>query len=212
MPIAVKNDALIITGGKLAENCACCGSEFCTSLGYPKQGSGVGRCYCYCTANGGTVPQFVNVTLSYRYETNYAHCNTSDNRTFTLTRTPQSIKTDQFVNGLVSGCYAWLFTSSDFYASVTTTLNPNEVISFYFQYPVSACASSLAPPYYRTATSGYGELFLDRLTTDGGLGTGTCFSRFAGSTLSFVDDILLETVTPSMTGTFSWTATINGFA
>jgi hypothetical protein len=42
MPLATKNNAIIVKDGKLAENCGCCGGWYCYD------GAAAGKCFCVC--------------------------------------------------------------------------------------------------------------------------------------------------------------------
>jgi hypothetical protein len=191
--------------------CAADTCQFCTPQGYPKSFNlGVGGCYCYCTVNGGKVPRFVNVTFSYTYETNYTGCNVSNQQTVTLTRRQQSIYTDASSFSGVVQCYSYFFKNSDFELNVSTALNPGEALTLQFKVYGPACLP-FAPPLNQITVTGGREYFLSRLMADGGLGTGVCFSRFAGSTSSGGQAISAQGISPNLSGTFSYTLTINGF-
>jgi len=56
MPLATKNNAIIVTGGKLAENCGCCGGWYCDTIYGACVVNGVctSKCESECAAAGGT--------------------------------------------------------------------------------------------------------------------------------------------------------------
>jgi len=196
----------------IGTTCTVGACELCSSNGIPKSGSGVEICYCYCTANGGTVPRFINVTFSYRYETNYEACNASNQQTVTLTRRQQSIYLNSSSFGGVVQCYSYFFQNSDFEFNVGVALNdaPGESIATQFKVYGPACLPFAAPRNRITVTGGR-EFFLSRLTTGNGIGAGVCFSRFSGSTSSGDGAISAQGISPNLSGTFSYTLTINGF-
>ena len=165
--------------------CAADTCQFCTVSGSPKTGSGVGECYCYCTANGGIVPRFVNVTFSYRLETGSPGCDLSQTQTFTLTRTPQSIYQDSPNSFGGRTCYVYFFANGDFEFTVEaafkrmTSSGLEEAVNARFKVYGPPCPPLGLPQY--DWMSGY-EFYAPFLTVGSGLGTGICFSRLAGST------------------------------
>jgi hypothetical protein len=56
MPLAVKNNALIVKDGKLAENCDCCGGWYCD---VPDN-----VCFCVCGDSTKTLPNILLFTCS----------------------------------------------------------------------------------------------------------------------------------------------------
>jgi hypothetical protein len=160
----------------IGTTCASDTCQFCTANGYPKTGSGVSRCYCYCTANGGTIPQFVNVTINWSFSstrTPYGSrtpepvpsCTRSGAITATLTRQSTS---------LYAGCPWYALITQDYRIEAFFGLSADggaevgRVLGF-----IKVCPEI-------TTGAGVNETFLDGLTSSTGLGTGMCFSRFAG--------------------------------
>jgi hypothetical protein len=107
-------------------------------------------------------------------------------------------------------CYSYFFQNSEFELNVGVALNPGEAIIAQFKVYGPACLP-LSPPLNQVTATGGKEYFLSRLTTDSGLGTGVCFSRFAGSTSSGSATLAAQGISPNLSGTFSYTLTINGF-
>ena len=189
--------------------CAADTCQFCTPQGVPKPNSGVGICYCYCTANGGTVPRFANVTFYYAPATNKPECNVSGSATVTLTRTQRSVYTDAGRIGDAMACYTYTFNSSDIEATLLLLITSDrELVNVYLS--KYACPTGLAAPNDREAWAATFTSDVPRLTSSTGLGSGLCFSRFAGASETFGPTPLAPTFS-GLTGTLTLGYTINGF-
>jgi hypothetical protein len=152
------------------------------------------------------------MTFSYRYETNYAACNTSNQQTVTLTRRQQSIYSDTSSFGGVVQCYSYFFTNGEFELDLGTALNDASQESIFTRFKVYGLEClPLGPPLNRLTVTGGKEYYFPKLTTENGIGAGLCFSRFAGSTGSGDADLFQQGISPNMSGKFFYTLTINGF-
>jgi hypothetical protein len=171
--------------------------------------SGVGFCYCYCTANGGTVPQFANVTFSYVPQTNKPECNVSGSPTITLTRTQQSIYADAGQVGGALGCYLYTFSNSDIEATLLLQITSDrEIVAVYFK--AYACQTGLAAPNDREVWAGSFTSDIPSLYSSAGFGSGVCFSRFAGVSETIGGSPIAPTFS-GLTGTLTVGYRINGF-
>jgi len=172
----------------IGTTCASDTCQFCTANGYPKTGSGVSRCYCYCTVNGGTIPQFVNVTVNWSFSStrtpygsttpeSVSSCTRSGTITATLTQQNSSPYTGCPWYELKTADY-WL--QAFFSLSVEGTAEVGSVLGF-----INVCNTGFGAPLDKIVMgAGLNETFLNVLTRDTGLGTGMCFSRFIGSSQS----------------------------
>jgi hypothetical protein len=165
--------------------CAAGTCQFCDANGFPKTGSGVGRCYCYCTVNGGTIPQFVNITINWSFSstvTPYGSTTPQPNPSCTRSGSITATLTRQNPNSY-SECPWYAFATSDyrleasFGLSLEGTAEVGRVLGF-----INVCsATGFGPPLDKIMTgASLSETFLSALTRDTGLGTGVCFSRFTG--------------------------------
>jgi hypothetical protein len=169
--------------------CAADTCQFCTANGFPKTGSGVSRCYCYCTVNGGTIPQFVNVTIDWSFSSTripygssmpepVPSCTRSGTITATLTR--QS--TSPYI-----GCPSYLLVTPEYRieALFSLALGGGSEVGYVLGF-INVCSDTgFGPPFDKIVMgAGLNETFLNALTPGTGLGTGVCFSRFTGSSQS----------------------------
>lgn len=188
--------------------CVCCNSD-----GTPKVvPSDCGRCYCYCTANGGTIPRFVNVSLSWTWATDRSDCSETINTSVTLSRIGTSTG-DGFSSGGMTDCYSWDFTGTGFYVSVSSAIGPsNESLVASVIITNTKCSrpngDTLRWDFSLTSNK-------DKKTTQTGIGQGLCFDRHAGATSTqstVVDGWTANTpYWQGLSGTVSGTITINGF-
>ena len=187
--------------------CPCCNTD-----GTPNSGGGCGLCYCYCTSNGGTVPRFVNVTLSWTWATDRSDCSETINTSVTLSRMGTSLS-DGFSSGGTTQCYSWDFTGTGFYVSVTTFIGPsNEGLVASVTIQNTKCSR----PNGDTLRWAFSlDSQKDKKTAQTGIGQGMCFDRHAGatSTQSTAVDGWLANLPywQGLSGTVSGTITINGF-
>jgi hypothetical protein len=165
--------------------CAADTCQFCTANGFPKTGSGVSRCYCYCSVNGGTIPQFVNVTINWSWSSTFTpfgsttpqpvpQCTRSGTITATLTR--QS--TSPYI-----GCPSYLLVTPDYRLEAFFSLSleggseVGRVLGF-----INVCSDTgFGPPFDKIVMgAGINETYFNALGPGNGLGEGVCFSRYTG--------------------------------
>jgi hypothetical protein len=197
--------------------CAADTCQLCTPQGFPKPNSGVSRCHCYCTVNGGTFPQFVNITINWSWSSTVTpfgsttpqpvpQCTRSGTVTATLTK---------IVSGPYAACGGYELRTADYWLtaffglSVEGTAEVGRVLGF-----INVCDSTgFGPPFDKiVASASTGETFLNLLTPGTGLGAGMCFSRFIGLSQSGssggrnICDAL-----PGWSCSTAYQVTINGF-
>ena len=165
--------------------CAADTCQFCTVNGFPKTGSGVSKCYCYCTVNGGTIPEFVNITIDWSWASTFTpfgsttpqpvpSCTRSGTITATLTR--------QNVSNYI-GCPWYALVTADYQLEAFFGLSlegGSEVGNVLGNITVCSNTGFGAPLDKIIMGAGLNETYLNALTRDTGLGAGMCFSRFTG--------------------------------
>jgi hypothetical protein len=127
-------------------------------------------CYCYCTAQGGKLPRFINVRVQFRAAGGPTGCDKEIDQNLTL-----SFYTDYrdlSGGGGVVLCYVWAFFSDDFEVTATTSLNSsgNETMAVFAEYKkwcpqIGRWGISFQSGFPRTADS-----------------SGVCYSRHIGAT------------------------------
>lgn len=147
--------------GTVCTGTSCCGSA-----------SG---CLCYCTANGGSVPQYLNITISAEW-TGSASCNWSASDTITLTRNA-SYPIDSPGVG-ETFCHQYIFANDlvgngFIIQAVTSKGTSHETMSIIWTVLNKTC-----PTYFRSGstrnTSHNGGF---QSTTSPGNGSGVCWSQ-----------------------------------
>jgi len=188
--------------------------QFCNANGFPKTGSGVSRCYCYCTVNGGTIPQFINITINWSFSSTVTpygsttpqpnpSCTRSGSITATLTKV---------IRGPYADCSAYELRTADYWLQAFFGLSLEgaeygRVLGF-----IDVCETGFGPPFNKiTMGAGINETFLDSLTRDTGLGVGMCFSRFIGLSQSNASSQNACDALPGWSCSNTSQVTINGF-
>lgn len=173
MPLATKNGSLIVKSGSIAENCGCCagGDWYCdnSSVG------GASSCLCYCTGDGGTVPQNLNVTLSAEWAGSTS-CNWSASDTITLTRNA-SYPSDTGGVG-ETFCHQYIFANdlvgNGFIIQALTTKGASQET----MYLIWTVLNKTCPTYFRsgsTRNTSHNGIF--QSTVPPGNGSGVCWSQ-----------------------------------
>jgi len=160
----------------------------CRPDGLPVNGNGPLKCYCYCTAQGGKVPRFINVSVRFVVSgAQNAQCNFDSTYNVTLTRTSDSIFDGVNQSGIIY-CPSWAFQSQDINVTATAILNLaqnlEEMIFF---------ASS--PPFCNTSTPLFGlqyttwgfSISSSKPTTSDS--SGLCYIRHIGATGTETDPV-----------------------
>jgi len=198
--------------------CAADTCQFCTPQGFPKFNSGVSRCYCYCSVNGGTIPQFVNVTINWSFSSTRIPYGSSTpepvpscTRSGTITATLTRQSTSPYI-----GCPSYLLVTPDYRieARFSVSLEGNSEVGYVSGF-INVCGDTgFGPPFDKLVMgAGLGEIYLNALTQATGLGTGMCFSRFTGLSQSNASPAGQNTCDslPGWSCSSSSQVTINGF-
>jgi hypothetical protein len=164
--------------------CAADTCQFCTANGFPKTGSGVSRCYCYCTVNGGTIPQFINITIDWSFSstvTPYGSTTPQPNPSCTRSGSITATLTQQNP-GPYTGCPWYELRTADYWlqASFGLSLEGGSEVGRVLGF-INVCETGFGPPFDKIVMGAeLNETYLSVLTSGTGLGTGMCFSRFTG--------------------------------
>jgi hypothetical protein len=77
MPLAIKNNAMIVKDGKLAEDCGCCGGWYCFCAMCPKGFAPLRiKCDCTLSVGGSSVTYSIRLVSSASLAFNYPGCGT----------------------------------------------------------------------------------------------------------------------------------------
>jgi hypothetical protein len=168
--------------------------------------------------NGGTIPQFVNVTVDWSFASTYtpyqgkptqpSECNRSGTITVSLALA--------FVNPSPF-CFGYEFKNADYWiqAGLGVSVEGNAEFAYVRAHNITVCNSGFAPPTDKlTMGADIGEMYLSLLTPETGLGAGMCFSRFIGRSRSNAStfDLCAGGGLPGWSSCFSTSkVTLNGF-
>lgn len=195
--------------------CAADTCQFCFVNGFPKPGSGVSRCYCYCRVNGGTIPQFVNVTINWSFSaTRIPYGSTTPEPVPSCTRSGTITATLARQGAFPNGCPTFLLVTPDYRieAFFVLSLEGGSEVGYVSGFINVCSGTGFGPPLDKIGMgAGINETYLDVLTPDTGLGTGMCFSRFTGLSQSGASSQNTCDALPGWSCSSTSQVTINGF-
>lgn len=173
----------------------------CKPDGLPIDGTKPLYCYCYCTAQGGAVPRFINVSVRFVVSgAQNAQCNFDSTYNVTLTRTSDSIFDGVTQSGSIY-CPSWAFSSEGINVTATAVLNGPQNLEVLTLFAAS-------PPFCNTSTPLFGLPFttwgfsINSSKPKTNDSSGLCYIRHIGAT---------GTETDPGSGVITGTITVLGF-
>jgi hypothetical protein len=211
--------------GACCEGTSCSVKPQCQCQGTGKVFKGVGTvctgncadcsaptgCFCYCTSGGGTIPEYVNVTINVEWVgVSGSGCSSTVSKTATLTRN-QNQPIDSIGFAGYTLCFAYTFpfsletdgVAANVYAMKTS--EGLEVLVITWVARNKACPDGGNPGNNGFTYNGSGTSF----KTADPSGVGVCFARHSGATFSQTLLFGSGSVFP-LVASVSVTGTVNG--
>ena len=209
--------------GACCEGTTCSVKPACRCQGTGKVFKGVGTtcqntcrqclvrsvCYCYCTENGGTVPEYINVRIQAQFDYTTPLASKAYNRSITLARTTSSYEDGLELSG-AQYCYSYGYEERAANNTSLIRAGVNFILLSNFEY------MSFSAEIWDTLGGGFrfglirastgGEQSLSKTTNS----SGVCYSRHIGATATS-STIADTSGQGGPVGTTTCTATIMGY-